>query len=400
MFQSAVKRFGEMFAKKSNDQVLQDEHKMTIEELIHSKEFPLEIHNVITEDGYVLRVYRIPGGKGETNYKEKQKTPVLFQHGLLDSSDGWVCNTEERCLPYILANCGFDVWLTNTRGNKHCKSHVSLNPVSYEFWSFSFHEMGLYDIPAVLEHISKTNQSDEKIIYIGHSQGTCMMFAAMTQKIEYFQSKIRMFIALAPVARVGSVKSKLLKGLHKINFHKILQASEQFEVFPSNEDNNQFNSWLHKNFSSVTNMFVELVSDNNSKVNNDIDRLGVYLTHYPCGTSLKAMNHFVQNFTGKKFCHYDYKKEANMFLYKQQTPKEYDLSVIKGIPIILISGKEDKLASPEDVQWLREQLGANVIYSHEAEDMGHITFLIGKDLDWFDEVLKLILKSNIKEINY
>src|SRR5690349_3386034 len=115
MFQSAVKRFEEIFTKKKEDRQL-DEHKMTIEELIHSKDFPLEIHNVITEDGYVLRVYRIPGGKGETDYKGKEKRPILFQHGLLDSSDGWICNEEDRCLPYILANCGYDVWLTNTRG--------------------------------------------------------------------------------------------------------------------------------------------------------------------------------------------------------------------------------------------------------------------------------------------
>jgi lysosomal acid lipase/cholesteryl ester hydrolase len=398
MFQSAIKNFEQLFKKKpKSTKTILDEHKMTIEELIHSKSYPLEIHNVITEDGYVLRVYRIPGGTGEEDYKLKKKQPVLFQHGLLDSSDGWICNQEEKCLPFILANAGFDVWLTNTRGNKHSKSHLTLNPVSYEFWSFSFHEMGLYDIPAVLDHIYKTNGSEEKIIYFGHSQGTCMMFAALTQKLEYFKTRVKLFIALAPVARVGGVSSGLLKVLNKVKFHKILQASNQYECFPNNEDNNNFNSWLHKNFSSLTNMLIEMVSDNNSKTNNDIDRLGVYLTHYPSGTSLKSLNHFVQNFTGKKFCQYDYKKEANMFIYKQATPLEYDLSVIKDIPIILITGKEDKLATLEDVRWLKEQVKDNVVLYNEVDGMGHITFLIGKDIDWFDDVFQIILKYSIKE---
>jgi lysosomal acid lipase/cholesteryl ester hydrolase len=400
MFQSAVKRFEELFKKKSKDKIttsVLDEHKMTIEEMIHSKEYPLEIHNVITEDGYMLRCYRIPGGKGEEDYKSKRKQPVLFQHGILDSADGWVCNSEDKCLPYILANSGFDVWLSNSRGTKHSKSHISLNPVSYEFWQFSFHEMGLYDVPAVLEHILKFNTGGEKVIYVGHSQGTCMMFAALTQKLEYFKEKVKLFVALAPVARVGNVKSKLLKVLNTINFTKILAASDQFEVFPNNEENNKFNGWVHKHFTSLTNLMMDMVSDNNSKETNSSERLGVFLTHYPSGTSLKAVNHFVQNFKGKKFCHYDYKKEANMFLYKQTKPLEYDLSVIKDMPIILAAGKEDKLASLEDVRWLNEQIKGNVVYYNEFDDMGHATFMIGKDINWFSDIFEIILKYSIKD---
>ena len=37
------------------------------------------------------------------------KQPVFFQHGLLDSSDAWICNYEKNCLPYIMCKKGFDV---------------------------------------------------------------------------------------------------------------------------------------------------------------------------------------------------------------------------------------------------------------------------------------------------
>jgi lysosomal acid lipase/cholesteryl ester hydrolase len=379
---------------------IQDEEKMTIEEMIYSRGYPLEIHNVETEDGFILRVYRIPGGKGEKDYKTKVKPAILFQHGLLDSSDGWICNSEEKCLPYLFANSNFDVWLSNSRGNKHSKCHTQHSPINIEFWSFSFHEMGLIDLPAVLEHIKKNNKSEEKIIYVGHSQGTCLLFAALTQKLEYFKSKIKLFIALAPVARVSNMKSTFLKFLQSVKFHKMLKASSQFEVFPSVESGSKFSSWLNKNFSTVTNLFLDMISDKNSKETNNAERLGVYLTHYPAGASLKSITHFIQNFKSKKFSYYDYKKEANLYIYKQVKAPEYDLSVIRDFPIALFAGKEDKLASLEDVKWLKEELGENVVFYKEYEAMGHITFLMGRDIGWFSDLMEVVLKfSSVSEVD-
>lgn len=401
-FQSAIKNI-ESFFKPRGSLIHTDEEKLSIEDIIYSKQYPLEIHNVETEDGYMLRVYRIPGHKSEErdSYKNGIKMPVLFQHGILDSSDGWVCNSENKCLPFILANMGYDVWLSNSRGNKHSKYHNSFNPISYEFWQFSFHEMGLYDIPAILNHIKNYNKSGEKVIYIGHSQGTCMLFSALTQKLQYFQNNIKLFIALAPVAKVGSMNSSFLKFLKSIHFHKLLKTAKQHEVFPNTEKNNKFNSWINKNFSSMTNLMLDMISDKNSKENNNLERLGVYLTHYPAGTSLKAINHFIQNYNSKKFNKYDYKEEANMFIYKQSEPCEYDLKQINNFPIALISGKEDKLASPDDVKWLREELGSNVVYFKEYDNMGHITFLMGKDITWFKETLEFMVKftSNTNEVD-
>lgn len=53
------------------------------------------MHNVKTEDGYILEVHRIaaPG-----------KQPVLLMHGMLDSSATWVILGPERALGNILQN--------------------------------------------------------------------------------------------------------------------------------------------------------------------------------------------------------------------------------------------------------------------------------------------------------
>ena len=89
-------------------------------------------------------VKKVPGKKEGPNNDYKQ--PVLFQHGIFDSSDGWVCNGFHS-LPFIFAEHNFDVWLANSRGNKYCKNHDKFKKNSFEFWQFSFHDLGIYDIP-------------------------------------------------------------------------------------------------------------------------------------------------------------------------------------------------------------------------------------------------------------
>jgi len=67
---------------------------------------------------------------------------------LLDSSDSALTNSEEKAVGFMLANAGFDVWLGNSRGNKHSKNHTFLNTSSLEFWSFTFMDMSEHDLPA------------------------------------------------------------------------------------------------------------------------------------------------------------------------------------------------------------------------------------------------------------
>lgn len=66
--------------------------------------------------------------------------------------------------------------------------------------------MGLYDVPAEIEHIKKlTGQS--KISYVGHSEGTTQMFMAASLMPDYFENNLHIFIAMAPVVRMDHVKA-------------------------------------------------------------------------------------------------------------------------------------------------------------------------------------------------
>ena len=368
--------------EKKEENILAQDEKRTIEEIITSKGFKCETHFVTTEDGYKLKIFRIPGDKNENIPDEKRNTfpPVLLQHGIFDSSDGWVCNGEEHSIAFVLAKNNFDVWLSNSRGNKYCKSHEKYNSQNYEFWQFSFNEMGLYDIPAVIKYIKEKNKSNEKIIYFGHSQGTTSMFSGLIQKYDFYKENIKLFVALAPIARLN-------------HLDKLLNQIELLEICPNSEGTQKVLNFMDKYANGLTNFVLGLISDEDSKQCNDKNAMSVYLNHYPCGCSLKCLIHFIQIIENKKFIFFDYQKEANFHIYNQITPPEYDFSKIKDLPIILIGGENDKLSTREDIKWLVNELNENVIYAKIVENMGHLSFLIGKDFTWFNDVLKIIIKD-------
>lgn len=54
--------------------------------MVRRENYPIETHYVTTEDGYILRLHRIPP-KGNDSIADKYVSKVMFlMHGLLESS--------------------------------------------------------------------------------------------------------------------------------------------------------------------------------------------------------------------------------------------------------------------------------------------------------------------------
>jgi lysosomal acid lipase/cholesteryl ester hydrolase len=62
--------------------------------MIRAEGYPAETHYVVTDDGYILTLHRIPHGKD--NAGETGKPVVFLQHGLLCSSADWVMATPSK----------------------------------------------------------------------------------------------------------------------------------------------------------------------------------------------------------------------------------------------------------------------------------------------------------------
>ena len=83
----------------------------TVQQLISEKGYPAECHDVVTADGYILTMHRIP---------RPGAPAVLLQHGLLDASETWVVNQPNNSLGFLLYDAGFDVFMVSRRAALAC----------------------------------------------------------------------------------------------------------------------------------------------------------------------------------------------------------------------------------------------------------------------------------------
>ncbi|XP_026470060.1 lipase 3-like [Ctenocephalides felis] len=355
-------------------------------DIIKRHGYPAEAHVVQTEDGYLLTVHRIRCGNS--------RQPVLLQHGLLGCSADWIIPGPEKALAYRLADSGYDVWLGNARGNTYSKNHVSYSVEDDNFWEFSWHEMGYYDIPAVVDYINKVRNMEGRLLYVGHSMGTTMAFVMLSSRPE-FNSKLKAAFTLAPVAYMGHVKSpiRLLAPMSR-NLEFIIRLLGANQFLPQNK----LLKLLAKYGCEATRA-EKIICENTVFIFCGFDAaqfnstlLPVIIGHTPAGTSTKTVIHYAQEInSGGWFRHYDYGVAENRRRYNQATPPPYNLSAIT-LPIALHYSDNDWLAGPQDVKRLYGQLGESAMgmFRVPFKQFNHIDFLWGMDAPTllYDTLLK------------
>lgn len=242
--------------------------------------------------------------------------------------------------------------------------------------------MGTKDIPAILDFMISERKKNydlkntfiDKFTYIGHSQGTAQLFAALTIKLDYFKSKLNGMIALGPVSKMEHFDSFLVKQFSENQLEKLYDIFDIHEVFNSKEQINNVNKILCDLIPSFCGQALEMISDK-SVTNNDNDKFLVWSCHYPSGTSSKNIAHFSQMVRDKAFENFN--KEP------------YLLDLIKDFSISMFVGKDDKLSTTEDSRKLRNIfLQNNSLYFYkEYSNYGHSTFFLNKDYEYINDVL-------------
>lgn len=364
--------------------VLEDASLIT-PKLIRKYGYPSETHTVVTKDGYILEMHRIP---------KRGAQPVLLMHGILDTSATWVLMGPKSGLGYMLSDLGYDVWMGNARGNRYSKNHTSLNSDYQEFWDFTFHEMGKYDLPANIDYI--LNKTDyEQLHYIGHSQGTAVFWVLLSELPSYTQ-KILSMHALAPIAFISDMKSPLFRTL--VVFLDFLTAATRMlritEFMPNTKlfvDHTQVVCHDNAMTQDVCSNILFLVAGYNSEQLNKT-MLPVMLSHTPSGASIKQLEHFGQLMKSGHFRKFDRGYLRNQLEYNRITPPDYDLSKVK-VPVALYYSMNDMLVSTTGVDRLAREL-PNMIdkYLVPMEKFNHLDFL------WAIDVKSLVYNRLVRNI--
>lgn len=339
----------------------EDAH-LNINQLIFKYGYDFEEHQVVTEDSYVINFHRIPNENG----------PVVFlMHGIADSADCWILQGPSISLGYLLADEGFDVWMGNARGNKYCTKHAFYNHTSEEFWKFTWEEIGLYDLPAMIDYILNVT-GRESLYYIGHSQGTTISYVLLSMKPEYNQ-KINLMISLAPVAWMGNVKSPIVQTFSSTANE--LSSVLDYSILSSGTDlfhkvSPYLCTWL---MVKCENILFTLMGHEH-RINDTL--WPIIFGHVPTGSSTLQLVHYGQLVNSNRFCRFDYGVE-NIDRYGQATPSDYNISMIE-VPVVLYYSDKDLLSDVQDVMKLKSKL-TNVLDNIFLSDFGHLDYLYAAD---------------------
>eukprot|EP00420_Gonyaulax_spinifera_P004112 CAMPEP_0197924096 /NCGR_PEP_ID=MMETSP1439-20131203/95080_1 /TAXON_ID=66791 /ORGANISM="Gonyaulax spinifera, Strain CCMP409" /LENGTH=396 /DNA_ID=CAMNT_0043546497 /DNA_START=31 /DNA_END=1221 /DNA_ORIENTATION=- len=360
--------------------------------------YPIERHNVVTKDGYILGMFRIPYGRNESKAPTARRPPVLLQHGLLDASTSFVCNSAEQSLAFILADAGWDVWLGNNRGGTYSRQHVWLGIESTEFWDFTWDQMAQYDFPAQIDYVLD-HSGAKRLAYIGHSEGNMQAFAGLSRS-ESLASKISILVALAPVAFVKNQRVALISILRDLGVARLVdildhELGHEFvdvelnnlkKLIPNVCEKDSVLQAVGACTSIVTSIF-------GSSDHLNSTRLPVFFSFAPASTSTKNIAHFAQMTRTGRFAMYDYmSKSLNKKHYNSTESPDYSLSNIS-VPVALFSGASDAMADPLDVKHMKSLLPASkVVKEVEIPGYSHLDFIWGEDANvlLYPQVLQVI----------
>ncbi|XP_045777370.1 lipase 3-like [Maniola jurtina] len=344
---------------------------LSIGDLITKYGYPVEKHAVHTEDGYKLHMFRIPSNG----------SVVFLMHGLEGSADDFVLNGPQSGLAYLLADEGYDVWMGNARGNKHSRHHKYLTPSDSEFWDFSWHDIGYYDLPAMIDRALHVSNSDT-LKYIGHSQGTTVFFVMASERAEY-NDKVTLMVALSPVAYMTHVKSPLVRLLAPGTplIYGVMKTLGVYEFLPDNSLLRPIKLLMCGDAPLAdilcSNFVFLIVGFDLEQLN--MTNLAVILGHMPSGASVKQFAHYGQGVVSGEFRQFDLGVMGNLERYGSQTPPRYALDRVR-VPVSLFYSDADWLAHPVDVDRLYNEL-QNAVDIHKVpyEPFNHLDFLFAKD---------------------
>ncbi|XP_065085053.1 lipase 3-like [Ochlerotatus camptorhynchus] len=330
--------------------------------------YPAELHSVITEDGYTLTLSRIPSPR---------KTPILLLHQVYGCSIEFTMLGPGKALALLAHDDGYDVWMGNVRGNMFSRGHLSLDPNRNAYWDYSYHEIGAYDLPAMVDYILFLT-GKQKLHYVGHSQGAAVFLVMASMQPKYNAKVISAHLSAPPAflskatSPAGRVSGELLSSLQLMESLGIRSVGDRFNSEPmmylkqAIDVNVVSEEWIMETVYFLTG---EDRDGFNMSIMSDLTAA------FPAGGSIRQFMHFMQCYRSGRFAQFDHGKAGNTKRYGHSTPPAYALDLVTA-PVAIYYGSNDRFVSAEDVKLLAKKLPNVVLrYLHPNPKWNHIDFL-------------------------
>ncbi|XP_022128798.2 lipase 3 [Pieris rapae] len=366
--ESQLKQSAQLWSQSISNQ--NEDISLNITQLIKKNNFPVEEYTVTTSDGYELKLFRIPGNG-----------PVVFlMHGALCSADDWISPGVDSGIGFLLAAQGYDVWMGNNRGNKYSRMNINISPSDKKFWDYSFHEIGYYDLPAMIDFVLEKT-SKPSLTFVGHSQGTSVFYVLTSLRPEYNQ-KVNLMLALSSVAWMSNVVSppiRLVGLLNKqlesvssaLGINELLGDTPTLRFLQRVFCGDNLTAFIFcQHFTAILGGF------NYNQTN--YENLPVIYNKFPAGASVKQFVHYGQLVESGEFRQYDY-GIRNIEKYGSLAPPSYPVEKIT-TPIAILYSNGDWLASLTDILIFISKLpNLADFYFIPENDFSHFDFIYGKD---------------------
>ncbi|CAH1179214.1 unnamed protein product [Phaedon cochleariae] len=350
--------------------------------LIRGNGYPLEVHEIETEDGYLLNLYRIPHGRYPSQNRTANRSPVLLNHGLGGSAENFVWIGSSRSIALLLADDGYDVWMLCSRGTWHSTKHKTLKPdKDLAYWQFTWHEIGVYDTPASIDYILQRT-GEKNLHYVGHSQGTTSMFAMASDRPEY-NDKIKVMVALAPSALLHEIKHPIRLVIPIYEILRALTNALLIYKIPPYISTSTFIA-VFREFCRFTPNFIckyILFSVAGIEQEQFIEELsGIFTSAFPAGLSVHQLYHYAQVVKSHEFGRYDWGEALNLEKYGSKIPGRYQIEKAT-FPVALYYGEKDLFISLKDIESYKQVL-PNIVQSYMVpyEDWTDNDYIWARDI--------------------
>ncbi|CAH1708719.1 unnamed protein product [Chironomus riparius] len=342
---------------------------------VREQGYKSEAYKVETKDGYILKLHRIA-----PKYNQGCKIPVFLKHSAFSNSFYYV-NVPNISIAFYFADRGYEVFMGNSRGSKYSTHHKKYDTESTDYWKFSYHEIGMYDLPAMIDYSLKLSKSD-KIFYIGHSQATTEVLTLLALKPEYNKKIIQSHLlgtigAYTDPPRIPKMLAATYPLIKDIAIHL-----PYVNFGPGNRVAAMANKVLcTENFPLALchlSHYLLLGGDPNSIFMPNISP-AVYRSIVPTfsrRSGVQQLLHYVQTTNSKRFRPFDYGPKDNLKMYGAVEPPDYPLENISSA-IYLYVGDYDRVFSKKDTDLLAPQL-PNVHYML-INGYNHIDYLFAQN---------------------